>query len=147
MHSSIQVANKFLELGKSSNDMTPMKLLKLVYIAHGWMLGLYERRLISEDVEAWQYGPVIPELYREIKSYRDRPVESLNIQSQANFDEDELNIIRQVFDKYSKYDGFQLSNITHTKDTPWYRVWNEKNECKIIPPDLIRDYYYNLSRA
>ncbi len=146
MHSSIHIANKFLELGKLNNDMTPMKLLKLVYIAHGWMLGLYGKPLISEDVEAWQYGPVIPELYREIKSYRDKPVEILSIETGTNLSNEESDIINQVFNKYSKLNGFKLSDITHTKETPWHIIWN-KTPYGTIPNDLIRDYYSNLSRS
>ena len=63
MHSSIRIAVEFLELAKNQThykEITTMQLLKLVYIAHGWMLGLYDKPLISDEVEAWQYGPVIP---------------------------------------------------------------------------------------
>ena len=54
------VANKFLELGERDgvSDITPMKLLKLVYIAHGWHLALSEGKkpLVNEASEAWKYG-------------------------------------------------------------------------------------------
>ena len=62
MHSSIRIAVEFLELAKNQThykEITTMQLLKLVYIAHGWMLGLYDKPLISDEVEAWQYGPFI----------------------------------------------------------------------------------------
>ncbi len=32
-----------------------MQLIKLVYLCHGWTMGLYSRPLI-ENVEAWQYA-------------------------------------------------------------------------------------------
>ena len=38
-----------------------MHAIKLVYLCHGWMLGIYGRSLIGEPVEAWRYGPVVPE--------------------------------------------------------------------------------------
>src|SRR5437870_2146380 len=42
MHDSRTVANHFLRLAREKGDfLTPMQVLKLVYIAHGWMLGLY----------------------------------------------------------------------------------------------------------
>ena len=80
MHSSIRIAVETLELAKNPHykEITTMQLLKLVYIAHGWMLGLYDLPLISDEV-AWLYGPVIPNLYKEIKSYGGGPVESINL--------------------------------------------------------------------
>ncbi|MBV9510077.1 MAG: DUF4065 domain-containing protein, partial [Caulobacteraceae bacterium] len=75
MHDSRTVANRFLELARERGQMlTPMQLLKLVYIAHGWMLGLAGRPLIRDEVQAWQYGPVIPPLYNAVRSYRRDPV-------------------------------------------------------------------------
>ena len=38
-----------------------MQVLKLVYYCHAWMLGLYGRPLIRQPIEAWRYGPVVPE--------------------------------------------------------------------------------------
>lgn len=40
------------------------------------MLGLYGVPLIRDDVQAWKYGPVIPQVYHAgaVKDYRGRPV-------------------------------------------------------------------------
>lgn len=149
MHTSIHIAQKILEKSYARNipDMTTMKLLKLVYISHGWMLGLYDRALVSEDVEAWQYGPVIPELYREIKIYKDRPVEHLDSRSDASLDGAENSIIDQVLTGYGQLSGFKLSNITHAKGTPWHTVWHDC-QYDVIPHNLIKQYYKGLaSRA
>lgn len=140
------IANKFLELGdKDKNALTPMQLLKLVYIAHGWMLGLYKRPLISEKVEAWQYGPVIPELYHSIKQYRSSPVKKIDIHiSTSEIDKDGSDIIKQVYDKYANFSGPQLSMLTHAKNTPWYKTWNSR--VSTISNDLIEDYYTELAK-
>ena len=50
-------------------DTTPMHVLKLTYLCHGWMLGIYDHALINEPVEAWQYGPVVPSLYHKYKKF------------------------------------------------------------------------------
>jgi uncharacterized phage-associated protein len=47
--------------------ISAMKLQKLVYYAQAWSLVWDEKPLFSERIEAWAYGPVIPELYREHK--------------------------------------------------------------------------------
>ena len=64
------VANELIELAKQEGRaFTPLQLLKLVYIAHGWMLGLRQKPLIRDRIEAWKYGPVIPALYHDLKRY------------------------------------------------------------------------------
>ena len=53
------VANEFIRLAKADcKSFTPSQLMKLAYIAHGWMLALYQRPLITDRIEAWKYGPV-----------------------------------------------------------------------------------------
>jgi uncharacterized phage-associated protein len=56
MHSSINVAKWFVDkAAKEGKTLTPLQLMKLVYIAHGWMLGTYGRPLIKDRIEAWKY--------------------------------------------------------------------------------------------
>src|SRR5204863_6873805 len=62
------IANYFIDLAiAEGKQVTPLQLIKLVYIAHGWHLGLTGQPLINEPPEAWQYGPVIPSLYHALK--------------------------------------------------------------------------------
>ena len=50
---AILASSRLLHLGNQSGaGLTPMQVLKLVYISHGWMLGLHQRPLFEEDVEA-----------------------------------------------------------------------------------------------
>ena len=53
-YQAVAIANAFIDIGKQNNatDLTPMKLQKLVYFAHGWNLGATGRPLINEEVEA-----------------------------------------------------------------------------------------------
>src|ERR1700680_3484243 len=64
--SAAAVANEFLRLAHRDNKpITPLKMQKLVYFAHGWHLALTGRPLLSEPIQAWEYGPVIPTIYKE----------------------------------------------------------------------------------
>lgn len=146
MHSAIKIANRFLQLSGDpvASDMTPMKLLKLVYIAHGWTLGLTGRRLISEDIEAWQYGPVIPELYRDTRAYRNTPVLSLPEAGNVILEINEESIVTQVFQKYGSCNGLQLSAMTHKDGTPWSNIW-ASDPGGVIPRESIQAYYERLA--
>ena len=62
------IANAFLKKAKQSEiGVTQMKLQKLVYIAHGWTLALSAKPLVNQEPEAWDRGPVFPELRDHVK--------------------------------------------------------------------------------
>ena len=145
MHSSLNIANYLIDKTEHPR-LTPMQIIKLVYLCHGWMLGLYGRPLIKEDVEAWQYGPVIRELYRAVKGFRSKPVIGpLGKQSSdLDFDDKETSIINQVFDIYGGHTGIELSRLTHMTGSPWHKTWHAGGET--ISNDLIADYFRQLSR-
>jgi uncharacterized phage-associated protein len=148
MRSSLVVANRFLALANERGDaLTPMQLLKLVYIAHGWMLGLYGRPLISDDVQAWQYGPVIPQLYNKLKQYRGSSVTApVAVSDDSDVpDASEDDVICQVYDVYGSMSGPALSRITHAAGTPWSQTYERGEFGLVIPIDLIEDHYQRFA--
>jgi uncharacterized phage-associated protein len=142
LKASSTIANRFIELASRDGSLlTPMQLLKLVFLAHGWMLGLRGRPLIGDEIEAWKYGPVIPELYAKLKRYRANPV-STNIDGPfEKLDSAEDDIVYQVYKIYGRLSGPQLSNLTHVKGSPWQSVYRPENSATPIPDNLIGTYY------
>src|SRR5690242_19451838 len=70
------VANEFLKLAKEEHrTLSPMQVIKLVYLAHGWYLAITGRPLLDERVQAWRFGPVVPSIYHEFKKYGNGPIE------------------------------------------------------------------------
>ena len=59
------ITNWFIRRAQNDNKLLSiMSLLKLFYIAHGWCLEIYDHPLFYNEIEAWRYGPVIPDVYR-----------------------------------------------------------------------------------
>lgn len=147
--SSIHVASEIVRRGAKLNPprfFTPMQLLKLVYICHGWMLGLYGRPMISDPIEAWMYGPVIPDLYQHVKSFRDQPVtlKAIDAAPDGIFDKYQNHMIEEVIKKYSHLSGPALSRITHAPGTPWSLSYS-KTKTNRISNDMIADHYQILA--
>ena len=157
---STLVARELLNLSEkwkpSLPEMTPLKLMKMTYIAHGWHLGLYGPSLIDEDVYAWQYGPVFKDLFKSTKRYGRNPVEnvaaSINEQyPKKKMGEDQRELVKAVDEGYRKYEAFQLRDMTHKPGTPWHITvelnGGEKNLRRnlVIPKELIREYYQDLA--
>ncbi len=140
------VANAFLDLAKrNGRQLTNMQLQKLVYIAHGYSLAVLGKPLFSDEVQAWEYGPVVPILYKPLRKYGagfvTEPV--LTADSPVRQDSEEMSIIQSVWNAYGKYSGPQLSAITHAEGTPWNEIW-EHNKHAVIPNDLIEQHYRHL---
>ena len=123
-------------------ETTPMHAIKLVYLCHGWMLGIHDRSLISESVEAWRYGPVVPSIYHRYKSFRGDAIITDPADQEGEFDGEQNELIEAVTEAYRSYSAWDLSAITHEPGTPWHKVYqNGRGEGSIIPNALIRDHY------
>ena len=130
---------------RRGTETTPMHVLKLVYISHGWTLGLYGRSLINEPAEAWRYGPVVPSVYHRYKSFRGDPITTEPVDRSDAFDEEQRDVIEQVHEVYGDFTALQLSALTHKPGTPWDVTYREYGAGVIIPNELIRDYYKRLA--
>ena len=161
MASSLGIANRFLERGiPAGRDFTPMHLQKFCYMAHGYCLALLDDPLIGEAVEAWDYGPVYPELYNALRRYGSRPVPELiheNNWANANHirgdvvrDEittEEEEIITDVYEVYGDLNAIQLSNWTHEEGSPWFATYQAGRRGLRISNRVIRDYFRELTQA
>jgi uncharacterized phage-associated protein len=142
------VANEFLRLAEEDGRaLTPLQIIKLVYIAHGWMLALYQRPLITDRIEAWKYGPVIPHLYHDVKGYGAGSITGRlrdAFPQSKPLDPQETNLIRQVYNIYGRKNGVQLSELTHRSGTPWHITWRPDAMGIPISNDLIAEHYRRL---
>src|SRR5205085_3233952 len=140
------IANTFIELAKRDGvSITNMQLQKLVYIAHGWSLALLSRGLIQDRVEAWQWGPVIPSLYRNLSRYGAGEVDStIPMLGEQNLKPEEQALVESVWKSYNQMSAFTLSTITHQENTPWNRTVKESGLRSVIPEGYITEYYRDL---
>lgn len=137
-----KVAEYILKLAQDKeNPLTPMQVLKLVYISHGWHLGLCGRPLVNESIEAWQYGPVIPSVYHRYKRFGSRFIDDAPSELPTGFDESEASTINQVFKGYGKRSGISLSSLTHEPGSPWSITVEQSGIGSVISNDLIEDFY------
>ena len=144
------IANYFL----AKQCLTQMKLHKLVYYAQGWHLGITGQPLLDETLEAWQYGPVVPSIYREFRSFGASPITclamELNWRTRTYFEpqvDPSDRVVNELLDSvrnlYGKYTAAQLSELTHRPDSPWSatRRANPGLRCAGIANEVIRSHF------
>ena len=148
-----QVANYILDLAdRDGAAVTPMKLQKLVYIAFGWALALYDLQLFTEQIQAWKHGPVIPSLFHEFKVYTNNPITGrsfeLNhdgstwVSSIPRSDREARGAVSGTWRAYGHLTAANLRNRTHAPGTPWSQVYDgEGAHERVIPTDRIREHF------
>lgn len=142
MYSAATVANAFIRIAKKNGlALSNLKLQKLVYFAHGWCLAILGKPLIKECVEAWQYGPVVPDLYHALKRYGSSVVtEEIPDVPEIPENSGAYPFLKAVFNKYGMYTPAQLVAITHQPGAPWQNVCPRS----VIPDDSIAEYFKHL---
>ena len=97
--------------------------------------------LFDDEIQAWEYGPLIPEVYHTYKICGDRRISEPTYHVDENkLSSDELTLITDVYLTYGKYTSVALMNKTHEPGSPWDVVYKNRAN-KPITLDLIKNYF------
>jgi uncharacterized phage-associated protein len=118
MANAFDVAKYILE---QNDEMTVMKLQKLVYYSQAWHLVWNENTLFENEIQAWANGPVTVELYNFHKGMFKINNETLTQGNSSNLSLAETDNIDQVLSFYGEKSAQWLSDLTHMED-PWKKA-------------------------
>lgn len=110
----------------------------MLYYEQGFHLACFGTPLFEEDIEAWQYGPVVPSVYEYYKQYGSEGLEPDETTDMVLNDE-EMSIFNQVFEMFNKFSAIGLMNMTHA-ERPWISV-GTPSRGKIISKQVLKDYF------
>jgi len=141
---ALDVANYFIGLSADidENDLTNLKLQKLLYFSQGKYLARYHKELFKEKIEAWELGPVVREVYDKFKVCGNFPITAFDIQNKLsdNLDKKTQEFLLSVWDEYGKYAASFLVEKTHRRGSPWKKYYS-KGENIIIPNSEMEKYF------
>jgi uncharacterized phage-associated protein len=150
-YSPTTVANYFIEKHSKDGELTPMKLLKLTYIAYGWYLAITDnkKKLLNEQPVAWDLGPVFPSLYSNIKkSYEKWNItKKIPLSFSENIEEQDKTFLDKIWSLYGKHDGEYLSALTHENGTPWSEVYCKGCNSILEDESIFKHYQSKLKPA
>lgn len=116
-----------------------LKLQKLVFYSQAISLVIRNEPLFKEDIEAWDYGPVVPGLYRKFKKYEAQlPKTNDNIKCSN----EDIEMIDLALSHYGQMNGCQLINLTHS-EKPWQEAY-AKGRNTIIEQNKIKEFYSTI---
>jgi len=121
------------------DGITNLRLNKLLFFAQAFSLSRYDEPLFSDEIEAWDMGPVIPRIYHNYKGFRNNVIEDVAPERNIFSDRDFM-ILLDVFSLAKPMSTSKLVDISHATDAPWEKVY-KKNKGGIISQDEIKAYY------
>lgn len=105
-----------------------LKLEKLVYFCYADYLCKTKRMLFENKIFAFEYGPVVEDVYKRYRNSGGRELNNrqsefqLSLESRILNSEDgvgKLQVINDVLAKYGHLSAHSLVGITHKEGTPW----------------------------
>lgn len=163
-HNPVAVANEFVALAAADHtiDVNPAKLHALVYMAHGWHLGINGHPLLNGRISAWRDGIFVTEL-REAGCWGtkrvDAPIAIVSVDAARGMMAErtprmppkhaDLKTIVAVWKLYGRLPPFDLVRVTKEVASPWDLIWNDEerpnDEPKVIPNATMKIFFKQLA--
>jgi uncharacterized phage-associated protein len=123
-----------------------LKLQKLLYYAQGHYLARNHRPLFAEEIQAWGHGPVVSSVYHDYKAHGSAGIDSDPAFSFDEIDEETTTFLVGVWDTFGAKTAWKLREMTHN-EKPWLSTFDEDIRGKVIPTEVIEDYFAGLYAA
>lgn len=137
MYKVLDIANKLLHrayVDESSELMSNMKLQKMLYYEQGFHLAYFGVPLFDADIQAWTFGPVVPEIYEAYKANGRLGIVPKG--EPIRLTDEEESLFNEVFEVYNEYSAAGLVTQTHS-ETPWI----ETPKQGVIDQQLMRTFF------
>lgn len=138
-YKALQIAQLLLSKAAEGNQelMSNLKLQKMLYYEQGFHLAAFDTPLFDENIEAWMFGPVVPEVYEKYAKYDAKGIEPPP-QIDIKLNEEETTLFNNVFYVYNQYSAVKLVEMTPS-GPPWNSVTPGKGN--IISQESMKKFF------
>lgn len=126
-------------LNKCTNENHPisnLQLQKILYFLQREYLAEQGRPLFADDIQAWQFGPVVPEVYYQYCGFGSR---TIGMDYDVTLDPQDKVLIDEVVEEKRSKKPWELVEEIQAQDKAWAHIYRDGmgNRC-VIPKGLIR---------
>lgn len=140
-----QIANYIVNLSNHSieDEITNLKLQKLLYYAQGHYMAIIGEPLFEDSIQAWQHGPVISSVYQTYKSYGYNVIVTPKNNHDFSFIENKTKLlVHKIITYYKQFSAAKLRIMTH-EEKPWKNTYKHGLTNLVISNELIKAYFLN----
>lgn len=121
---------------KDDQPISNLQLQKILYYVQKEYLK-NGRKAFSDDIEAWQFGPVVPNVYYYFCGYGAMPI--FNSHESFSVASADQPVIDRIVEEKRMLDPWTLVSETHKPNGAWARIYKDREgNHPVIPTDLIR---------
>ena len=142
MANVFDIANFFIDVAIHNEEdcMTNLRLNKLLYFSQAWSLVKLNRPLFDNKIEAWDYGPVVPEVYHKYKTNKNINITEIDEDySVENLSQEDFDLLLDIMREYGQYTTSRLVDFTHEAGSPWHVCVNRNS--KEITNESMKNYF------
>ncbi|RTL55325.1 MAG: DUF4065 domain-containing protein [Bradyrhizobiaceae bacterium] len=109
--------------------VTNLKLQKLLFLCHAFLLVEKNKDLVRGDFVAWKFGPVHQDVYDAFKKFGSRAINELAVKFNPITeqktpispveDQDVHDVVNKVVAFYGSWSPSELVTLTHAEEGPW----------------------------
>ena len=137
MYSALNIAKYIID--KCTKDRDPISNLQLQKILYYIQREFLQQGAMafSEDIVAWQFGPVVPEVYKQYCGFGALPIRMRYVVTIQSSDK---NIINPIIEKKRILNPWDMVSDTHSSGKAWDLIYRGGlGDHQIIPRELIRN--------
>ncbi|MGL5413340.1 Panacea domain-containing protein [Cetobacterium sp.] len=123
----------------TKKKMTNLRLQKILYFVQAFSLVSLDKPMFNEEINAWEYGPVVKEVYDKYKYWGAEEIPSPEYFSDFFWDDKDRELIDEVLEGLENMSSFDLVELTHSYPT-WIENY-EKNKSNKISKEKIKEYH------
>lgn len=122
---------------KDDCPISNLQLQKILYYIQKDFLQR-DKRAFSDDIEAWQFGPVVPNVYYHYCGFGAMPIAFAG--EDGNVVPKDRKVIDKIVEEKRVLDPWTMVAETHKKNGAWDRIYKDgEGNHKVIPVDLIKE--------
>ena len=146
-YSALDIANYFLCKAQEATEedqelISNLKLQKLVYYAQGLYMAVYGKPLFSDRIEAWTYGPVVPELYHHYKKNGSKGILADKTFNHSMINEKTKKFLDEIYEVFGQFSAFRLMNLAHS-DQCWIDAGTRNEITCVSMGNCLKKYLRN----
>ena len=139
MYTAINIAKYIISYYyEHKRTVSNLKLQKLLYFIQAEFLVAKGERCFKEKIEAWDFGPVVPEVYKKYQMYGGANIPVFKTLEYGYISPDDKKLIDGILDECAPYSAAALVEITQNQ-RPWKVAYY--GDDKEVRPDLIKEYF------
>ena len=141
MYNALAVARYIIDRSfRKKEPVSNLRLQKLLYFVQLESYRVNNRPMFVDDIFAWQFGPVVPDVYYEYNVYAGTPILLKYTDTDINIiNAEDRAIIDRVIDRMRAIPIWQLVDFTHRTGGPWDRVVENNGYRSFIPKEMIKE--------